>query len=290
MKFDLHCHSTASDGKLTPIQLLEQALEAELELFAITDHDTVAGYDALCQQSELLGQHLTLVSGVEFSTQWSGVGIHIIGLDFDPRHDVLMDFVERQRVVRKDRAFSLDQKLEKLGMPNTLQGALQYCGDLGQIGRPHFAQYLLDQGYVKTTKQAFDRWLGNGKVGDIKAGWPTVEEAVACINAAGGVAVLAHPLRYKMTFSKLRRLMMVFSEVGGAAVEVVGHQSAVDKKQQLIKVVKQLGLAVSGGSDFHDPEWRWSQLGKIEDLPSDLTPIWHLFNRTKLDASIDVSS
>lgn len=278
MKFDLHCHSTASDGKLTPLALYQSACEAEIELLAVTDHDTVAGFQLLCE----LGMHKRdqprLISGVELSCQWSGVGIHIIGLDFDADHEAITGIIRYQRQVRESRAKLIDKRLAAKLMPGTLVGALQYCPDIGQVGRPHFARFMVDKGYVSSEQQAFDRWLGNGKIGDVKSDWPEVDKAVAAITEAGGIAVVAHPLRYKMTFSKLKRLLADFSDCGGQAVEVVGHQVSPDKLKQLVRAVDQLGLAASGGSDFHDPQWRWAQLGRLPALPESLVPVWKLFN------------
>ena len=264
MKLDLHCHSSASDGKLSPQAVLHLAEEAELDYLALTDHDTIQGVMEILA----INSTVNVISGVEISSLWQGVAIHIIGLDFDVEHSAISALLAQQRLVREKRARIIDQKLAAKGMPNTLAGALTYCPDLGQIGRPHFAQYLVDQGLVKNHKQAFDRWLGAGKIGDVKSDWPDIHHVIEVINASHGLAVLAHPLRYKLTFSKLRRLMQSFQDSGGAAVEVVGHQVSPDKQQRLIKAVADLSLMASGGSDFHDPQWRWAQLGHIPPLPS----------------------
>jgi predicted metal-dependent phosphoesterase TrpH len=158
---------------------------------------------------------------------------------------------------------------------------LKYCPDIGQVGRPHFAEFLLEKGYIKTRNEAFDRWLGNGKVGDVKTGWPTMQQAVKWITDAGGIAVLAHPLRYKMTFTKLRLLVSAFTEAGGQAVEIVGQQAQPDQLKSLQKLLLQHDLAASGGSDFHDPEWAWAQIGKLEPLPENFKPVWTLFKQSK---------
>ena len=273
MKLDLHCHSVASDGKLTADELVTLAEAAELDYFSITDHDTTAAY------KELKGRQFSfrLVTGIEISSQWSGVGIHIVGLNFNVDHVRITELIHHQRQVREKRARAIAQRLAANGMPGCLQGALAICHDIGQIGRPHFAQYMVSQGFVKSEKQAFDKWLGNGKLGDVKSHWPSIEEVVSAIVSAGGVAVLAHPLRYKMTFSKLRRLVSHFTEVGGQAIELVGHQVSPDKQKQLNKLAVDHQLAASAGSDFHDPQWRWAQVGQLPALPSDIVPIWQLF-------------
>ena len=276
MIFDLHCHSNVSDGKLSPEAVISRVKEAGVELFSLTDHDSIAAY----QQIDLSEMPFTMVSGIELSCQWAGVSVHIVGLDFDLQHPEMLKAIAHQREVRAQRAQIIDERLAKKGMLNTLQGALTFCPDIGQVGRPHFAQYMLDQGYVSSMKQAFDRWLGNGKLGDVKSGWPELQQCVQWINDAGGVAVLAHPLRYKLTFSKLKRLIEAFSDSGGAAVEVVGQQSPQDKKKQLTDFVIAQGLAGSGGSDFHDPSWAWAQIGCVEPLPKSIQPVWERFERT----------
>lgn len=278
MKFDLHCHSTASDGKLGPEVLISRAQAAGVDLFAITDHDTFAG----CAPLLSLPQPLQLIAGIELSSLWSGCNIHVVGLDFDLTHPAMQEAVAFQRRVREERAQLISERLAKKGMPNTLQGALAYCPDIGQVGRPHFARYLVEQGYVESMAQAFERWLGAGKIGDVKNGWPALAQAIGWIREAGGVAVLAHPLSYKITFSKLRRLLADFAEAGGQAVEVVGQQADAEQKQALLQIVLQHGLAGSGGSDFHDPDWRWAQIGEIEPLPQNITPVWQLFTRSQV--------
>lgn len=280
MKFDLHCHSTASDGKLSPQQVLSAAAETGLQLFALTDHDTLKGYHQLAD----VEKPFCFVPGVELSSVWSGVSVHIVGLDFDPQHPAILTVIDRLRQAREQRARLLDKKLAAQGMPGSLQGALQYCPDIGQVGRPHFAEFLCAQGYVTSTDQAFDRWLGSGKMGDIKTEWPEMAVCVRSITEAGGVAVLAHPLRYKMTFSKLRRLIDAFRQAGGQAVEISGSQMQPEQKKQLQRYVQQSGLAGSGGSDFHSPDWRWAQIGKIEPIPAEIQPVWELFTRTRVVA------
>lgn len=281
MKFDLHCHSTASDGKLSPQDVLAEAKKSGVSLFALTDHDTVDGYLSVRDQAE----GIQLVSGIELSSLWSGMSIHIVGLDFDAEHPAIQQAIGDLRKAREERAYKLDKKLEKLGMPNTLQGALRFCPDIGQIGRPHFAEYMVKQGYVESINKAFDQWLGAGKIGDIKTGFPSMENCVEAINKAGGVAVIAHPLRYKMTMTKLRALISCFKQAGGQAVEVSNTQMHPDKRIQLCRYIEQQGLAGSGGADFHSPEWQWTQIGNIPSIPQTIQPVWELFKQTKVIAS-----
>lgn len=279
MKFDLHCHSTASDGKLSPDAVLALAVANNVGLFALTDHDTIAGFQAVVDKKF----PLQLVPGIELSTVWAGVAVHVLGLDFDPWAASIHEAVEFQRNARELRSRVIDERLAKKGMPDSLQGALRYCPDIGQVGRPHFAEYLLEQGYVRNINEAFDKWLGSGKIGDVKSGWPEMPEVIRWIRSAGGIAVLAHPFHYKLTFAKLKRLIAVFQEAGGEAVEVSGQQVAPGQKQLLLKYVQTLGLAGSGGADFHDPGWAWSEIGRIEPIPAGIVPVWNLFNHTKID-------
>lgn len=278
MKFDLHCHSTASDGKLSPQEVFALAEEAELDLFALTDHDTIAGY----LQIRDTASKVQLVPGIELSSVWSGMSIHIVGLDFEVYHPAIENIIHTLRTAREQRAHLLDEKLAKLGMFNTLQGALHYCPDIGQVGRPHFAEYLVEQGYVDSVNKAFDQWLGTGKVGDIKTQWPSMQECTEAIVQAGGVAVIAHPLRYKMTMTKLKALIDAFQATGGQAVEVSNTQMHPDKRIQLCRYLEQRGLAGSGGADFHSPEWQWTQIGNIPAIPKTLRPVWELFQHTKV--------
>lgn len=276
MKFDLHCHSTASDGKLSPAEVLAAVAATDVELFALTDHDTLGGYLAVANSH----WPFRVIPGIELSTVWAGVSVHVVGLDFRPDHPSILNAVKFLREAREERAFIIDDRLARKGMPGTLQGALSICPDIGQVGRPHFAEFMLQQGYVSSINEAFDRWLGSGKLGDVKTVWPALDMVVASIRESGGVAVLAHPLRYDMTFSKMRRLVAAFREVGGLAVEVVGQQASPDRKRDLQKLVRDMGMAGSGGSDFHDPDWAWAQIGRIEALPDDITPVWKLFTNT----------
>jgi len=278
LKFDLHCHSTASDGKLSPEAVAELVQERDVELFALTDHDTIAGYSELKASGALTAKYW--VSGIEFSTLALKQNIHIIGLDFDENHPHMLEALAHQAQARKARAKTIALKLTKAGLPDVYEDALALSGSADSIGRPHFAQALLAKGYCHSEQRAFDRWLGAGKIGDVKAGWPTMEQAVEWIKASGGVAVIAHPLRYKMTFSKLRLLIEQFANCGGDAVEVVDTQAKPDKLRHLIRVVDSHGLAGSGGSDFHDPSWRWAPLGEVGEIPASLEPVWQRFSRT----------
>lgn len=255
MLIDFHTHTTASDGALSPEQLVDRARSRGIGLFAITDHDTVSGYEAAAAYYSPSEGEMSLVAGLEFSCVWSGATIHVVGLGVDCAHPLLQQGVARLLAARRDRGQVIAERLAKLGFPGALEGALREAGD-SQLGRPHFADWMVDQGHVKDRGAAFDRYLGRGKPGDVKAFWPELREVTEWIVGAGGVAVLAHPLKYKLTRSKLRRLVADFQSAGGEAVEVVNGRQTPDQTRQLCRLALEYGLEVSIGSDFHrDSPW-----------------------------------
>ncbi len=259
---DFHTHSSASDGALSPEELLARARERGVALLAITDHDLVSGY----QRAAALGAASPrLVPGVEFSCVWSGVTVHVVGLGIDCAHPALRAGVARMAAAREERALKIATCLEKRGFPGALPGARAVAGD-SQLGRPHFARWLVDQGHVASLNEAFDRHLGQGKPGDIKAFWPALDEVVAWITDSGGVAVLAHPLKYRLTNMKLRRLVAAFAAAGGAALEVTSGRQTPDQVRHLERVAQDFELEVSIGSDFH------SDAPYAADVGVDLSP------------------
>jgi predicted metal-dependent phosphoesterase TrpH len=250
MIIDFHTHSHASDGALSPAELIDQALEAGIGQFAITDHDTVAGYREALLKRPILPNSFRLVPGVELSCVWSNMTIHVVGLDIDVDHPVFLAAMERLNIARRERAEIIAAKLEKAGMPGALQGARAEAG-VSQIGRPHFAAWMIGEGHVEDANQAFDKYLGSGKPGDVKTCWPELEEVVEWIVTAGGTAIMAHPLKYKMTRTKLRRLLSAFSRAGGTAMEVYSGRQRPDQTIDLCKLAQAFDLLGSAGSDFH---------------------------------------
>ena len=248
MIVDFHTHSLASDGALLPSDLLLQAKEAGVSRFAITDHDTLAGYQSV--KDDQLAQDVGLISGVELSCHWAKTTIHVVGLGFDDSAAEMIDMVASLSAARIERAKTIAQRLEKAGFHGGFEGALAVANG-SQIGRPHFAQWLLDSGHVATLTEAFDKYLGAGKVGDVKAFWPAMADVVYAITSAGGIAVLAHPLKYRLTGMKLRALINDFKVAGGTCLEILnGRQPEVDMKR-LSQMAESLNLLVSAGSDFH---------------------------------------
>lgn len=245
---DFHTHSLASDGALEPIDLLLQAKEAGVSRFAITDHDTLAGY--LSVKGSQAARDVGLVSGVELSCRWAKTTIHVVGLGFDDSAAEIIDMVTSLSDARIERAKTIAQRLENAGFSGALDGALKVANG-SQIGRPHFAQWMLDAGHVASLTEAFDKYLGAGKVGDVKAFWPAMADVVRAITASGGVAVLAHPLKYRLTGMKLRALINDFKAAGGTCLEILnGRQPEVDMKR-LSQMAESSDLLVSAGSDFH---------------------------------------
>ncbi|WP_241521209.1 PHP domain-containing protein [Kineobactrum sediminis] len=270
---DFHTHTTASDGALSPEQLIDRALDRQIDLFAVTDHDTVAGYQAAAEYYNRIGGEMTLLSGVEFSCVWSGVTIHVVGLGVDCCHESLRHGVARLQAARGDRAVVIAERLAQKGFKGSLEGALAIAGS-SQLGRPHFAAWMVEQGHVADVAQAFHRYLGQGKFGDVKAFWPELAEVTDWIVAAGGVAILAHPLKYRLTRSKLRRLVRDFQEAGGTAVEIVNGRQTSDQTRTLRELALECGLEVSGGSDFHrDSPWG-AELGVELRHLGDLRGVW----------------
>lgn len=286
MKYDLHCHSSCSDGELQPAQLLELAIAQKLKLWAITDHDTIAAWPLLQNALQALPDEQQqacpqLVSGVELSSQWQGVGIHVLGLDFAPDSPELKRFLSRQAQLRAERAQVIASKLEAKGLGQLLAGALALNnGKLDTLSRVHFAKAMVEVGVVNSHRQAFDRWLGRGKVGDVKQSWPELAECVKAITAADGVAVLAHPLKYNMTTAKLKRLIQVFIDAGGQALEVISAGQNSQQQALLFQLAQQFQLYASGGSDLHQDGLSWCQLGQIEAIPEERRPVWQLFRNT----------
>jgi len=245
---DFHTHTTASDGALTPRELLARAAAAGIERFAITDHDTVAGYREAAAIVDFPA--VRLVSGVEFSCRWSGANIHVVGLGMDCDHPAMGEGLAALEAARLQRAAKIAAMLEKRGFAGALEGAVAEAAG-SQLGRPHFARWLETRGHVRDFAEAFDKYLGRGKPGDVKAFWPELAQVVRWIVDAGGVAVIAHPLHYQFTRMKLRRLAIAFKAAGGEAIEVRSGRQTPDQTAVLRRLAVELGLEVSAGSDFH---------------------------------------
>jgi 3',5'-nucleoside bisphosphate phosphatase len=271
--FDLHCHSNFSDGVLCPEDLVARAKARNVSVLAITDHDTIAGLGIAHKASVIHG--LTLIPGIEFSSQWGKGGVHIVGLGINPASQELNAAIAFQEQARYARSEAIGERLARAGFPEALQGARRIAGG-GTLGRPHFAQYLVNIGAVANINAAFKKYLGTGKPADVKYQWPLMEQVINWIHCAGGVAVLAHPAKYELTRMKMCALVDAFAAVGGDAVEVISGQQPMALTQDLAKIVNSRSLYASCGSDFHIPDQPWQELGSFGALPDNSKPVWSL--------------
>ncbi|MFZ5602851.1 MAG: PHP domain-containing protein [Pseudomonadota bacterium] len=270
---DLHLHSTASDGELIPADLVTAVAAAGVKVMALTDHDSVAGLAPARAACAALG--LQLVNGVEISCRREALDVHVVGLGIDPDHPALTEHLGAQMARRAARAQVINTRLVKEGIPDLLEMASAGAPQ-GIPARPHFARALVAAGICKDEKDAFGKYLALGKPAYVKMDWPGLEEAIGWIREAGGVAVLAHPHRYKLTRTKLDLLLRHFRDAGGNAVEVAVANQEATSVQQLADFCSRYGLHASKGSDYHGPSMRWVQPGKMPPLPSRCQPVWSL--------------
>lgn len=271
MKYDLHNHSYFSDGELSPEALVLAAHEASIDVLALTDHDTVDGLPRAHVAAKEVG--LVLVPGVEISSRWERMDIHVLGLGIDTKHPTLTAGLQQHQLERVTRAQNVAAKLEKLGFKNMWDEVSASVGS-HYVGRPDFARVLVNRGIVKDFQSAFSKYLGEGKLAYVATEWASVPEAVAWIKSAGGLAVLAHPGRYRMTRSKLVRLISCFKEAGGDGLEILYPRQDADKTRDLVLLSKQFGLLASAGSDFHGESYPGMKLGLLGDLPAQSAALW----------------
>jgi predicted metal-dependent phosphoesterase TrpH len=271
--YDLHCHSTASDGLLAPAALVERAAGNGVDVLALTDHDEISGLaEARSRAAEL---DLRFIDGVEVSVSWGGITIHIVGLNIDPDNAQLQQGLQAIRQGRTGRAAKMAQDLARAGIPGSLEGAYAYVDNPNLIGRTHFARFLVEKRYVSDVKSAFQHYLVSGKPGYVPHQWATLHEGLACIRAGGGVAVLAHPGRYKLTRTEMRKFLGEFKDGGGTGIEVVTSSHTAEQFLQYGILAQEFGLLASRGSDFHGPGESRVDLGKLPNVAADLKPIWH---------------
>lgn len=273
LRYDLHCHSTASDGALTPSELVKRAKAKNVTALALTDHDTLKGQ----QEAKIAAENnqINYISGIELSTTWERKCFHIVGLNFDLEAVALSSGIEKLQIQRKQRAERISALLEKKGISGAYQFVTEQAGE-GMITRSHFADFLFQHQHVKSRQDAFDKYLGAGKSAFVNTIWADLHDAVGWIQAAGGVAVVAHPLRYKLTASWMRRFLAAFKESGGQAIEVVTGRSSVEDIRVSMNYAKKFELTASLGSDFHVPD-QWVELGRLAPLPENIQPVWELF-------------
>ncbi|KAA9001838.1 PHP domain-containing protein [Affinibrenneria salicis] len=270
--YDLHSHTVASDGQLTPEQLVMRAVEMRVGVLAITDHDSTDGLAAAHQAIAERQLPLRLIDGVELSTLWENHEIHIVGLGLSIAHPALRELLRQQAQRRMQRAQEIALRLEKAHIPDALAGAQRLAGN-GVVTRGHFARYLIECGVADNMNQVFKKYLARGKTGYATPQWCTIEQAVEVIRLAGGVSVLAHPGRYDLSTKWLKRLLAHFAACGGDAMEVAQCQQAPDERSTLARYAGDYQLMASQGSDFHQP-CAWIELGRKLWLPAACRPVW----------------
>jgi len=269
---DLHSHTTASDGTLTPRDLVRRAHAAGIRTLAVTDHDTTEGVAEAQREAARIG--LTLVPGVEISVTWNGLTVHIVGLNVDPAAPGLQRGLARLRAFRDWRAGEIASRLGKAGIERAFEGA-KALSNGRLISRTHFARFLVQRGVAKDSREVFKHFLVNGKPGHVAGDWAGLEEAVDWIRSAGGQAVIAHPARYKLTRTKLLRLIGEFVDAGGEALEVASGSHSREDLLVMARVARECGLLASAGSDYHGPESTYVELGRLPNLPETCRPIWN---------------
>jgi len=273
MIYDLHSHSVISDGSLTPEALVERAHAQGVDVLALTDHDDTGGLEQARRKAEELG--IKFVNGVEISVSWgNNQTIHIVGLNVDPNSDKLQNGLREIREERIRRAKKISEKLGNCGIPNVWEEIVEQVG-FEAVTRTHFARYLMAKGYVKEMQPAFTKWLGKKGKAFVNGKWAAMEDGIDWIVRSGGQAVIAHPVRYNMTRSKLERLTEDFKRAGGEGIEVVANRYSRDEIAQTASIARRHDLLASVGSDFHEPGNPYVELGRNLQLPDDCKPIWH---------------
>jgi hypothetical protein len=271
---DLHCHSTVSDGTLTPEALAERSRAHGVELWALTDHDEIGGQHRAAAAAKAQG--MRYLTGTEISVTFIGQTVHIVGLGFDADDQTLQSGLRQTRGGREERAMEMSDGLAKVGIKGAYEGALKFVGNPELISRTHFARFLVESGVCRETNEVFRKYLTEGKPGFVPHRWATLKDAVSWITGAGGMAVIAHPARYKFTPNEEFALFTEFKALGGQGVEVVTGSHTVAEYAIYADTAREFGLAASRGSDFHSPDESHTELGTLPLLPANLTPIWEL--------------
>jgi len=277
LEYDLHCHSTVSDGLLSPAALVARAADRGVKVLALTDHDDLSG---LAEAAATAAQYgMQFINGVEISVTWRSYTLHIVGLRIDPAYKPLVEGLRSIRSGRGARAQLMANSLAKSGISGALEGAYRYANNHGIIGRTHFARFLVESGYCKDVRSVFKNYLVKGKPGYVPHQWASLPDAVSWICGSGGVAVLAHPGRYTvarkgMGQKTLRELLREFVDLGGQGIEVVCGSHTPEQYAEFARYAKEFNLLASCGSDFHGPGESYRDLGRLPDFPLDCRPVW----------------
>lgn len=273
--FDLHTHSTHSDGVLTPLQLVARAAQRGVTTLALTDHDDTGGLTAARQAALEAG--ISFVSGVEISVSWHDQTLHIVGLQIDPENAQLAAGLAQVRSGRSDRAVKMASALEQAGILGTLEGARARASNPELVSRTHFARYLVEHGHARDMQGVFKKYLTSGKPGYVPHLWASLEQAIGWIKSSGGIPVLAHPGRYKLDNARRESMLENFRDLGGVGVEVVTGSHTAQQFATWGRHARHYGLLASAGSDFHGPGESYRDLGELPALPNGCVPIWSQF-------------
>ena len=269
--YDLHTHTTASDGQLSPEALVIKAKASGIDVLAITDHDTTAGITQAVDEADR--QNIKLLVGIELSVSWTDKYFHIVGLNIDPDNSALKKSLKITGSLREQRAIEIGKRLDKHGVSNAYHKARELAG-IHAITRSHFARVLIEQGFAKDSREVFKKYLIHNKPGYVKTDWIEMETGIKLINGSGGLAILAHPMRYNITASWLRKFLAAFKESGGSGIEVVTGNSNIDEIRTAAAYATRFELTGSAGSDFHGFDNTWIKLGQLAPIPESVTPVW----------------
>jgi 3',5'-nucleoside bisphosphate phosphatase len=272
LRYDLHSHSTRSDGLLTPAELVRRAAERGVDVLALTDHDEVSGLAEAHEAAREAG--IRLVAGAELSVSWRDVTLHVLALNVDPSCAEFVAGLASIRGGRTGRARRISEALAAAGVPGAYEGALSFVTSESLISRTHFARFLVESGYARDVKDVFKRYLSPGKPGHVRHEWATLAQAIGWIHAAGGRAVLAHPGRYRVEREGMRELLAELRELGGDGVEVLSSSHTGAQNEEFARHARAFGLLGSSGSDYHGPGESWVDLGDMPALPAGVTPVW----------------
>ena len=274
--YDLHTHTTASDGELSPKELVIKAKANGVDVLAITDHDTTEGIAEA--EIEACKQNIRLLPGIELSVSWMDKNFHIVGLGIDPDNEKLKISLTETKELRQQRAIEIGKKLEKIGVTNAYYEAKELAGT-HTLTRSHFARVLINQGFAKDSREVFKKYLIHNKPGFVKTNWLEMASGIQLIKDSGGEAILAHPMRYNITASWLRRFLVAFKEAGGIGIEVVTGSSNTDEIATTAAYARRFELSGSAGSDYHGFDNTWVKLGQLAAMPESVTPVWEKWKK-----------
>ncbi|TXD98518.1 PHP domain-containing protein [Psychrobacter frigidicola] len=289
MKIDLHCHSTCSDGTYAPTEVVQRAHSAGVNVLALTDHDTLKGIDEARAAAVQCG--MQLINGVEISCEHTlsgGYGknkstnkiIHVLGLDFTDREQMhaTLQQLQDSRATRGQRIAEKLSELLTLDYEELWQEICAKAGNNPQaVGRAHIGQVLYERGLVKTVQKAFDKYLADNKLAYVAIEALSMARGIELIHACGGKAVLAHPTRYQLSATRVRKLIEEFAQLGGDGCELPANSEPLSTRRMVDRSIAEHELAVSIGSDFHGSNMPWRRIGDVPHLNPGQQGVWQDF-------------